>query len=161
MRAGRCRRLRHQRSRRADGVLDDEDPKLFDAKVLETAPTTYRSDVLERDPGSEQCIPDSVALAQEASEELKCLFLQPYASPLIVDRWHTKCRELLSAQVKCSVTLVTCETPYEDEDKSEPYGYWVRPQHKDVDTRRKILRKQLFAAVVMILNLRTICSVSI
>ena len=50
------------------------------------------------------------------------------------------------------VRLVECEPPFSEEDKLEPSAFWLRPHHRDLDTRRRLLGKQTLAGLVAILN---------
>ena len=50
------------------------------------------------------------------------------------------------------VRLVECEPPFSEEDKLEPSAFWLRPHHRDLDARRRQLRKQTLSGLVAILN---------
>merc|ERR1712015_322759 len=70
-----------------------------------------------------------------------------------VDKRHRECaavvRELTG---HTHVRLVECEPPFSEEDKLEPSAFWLRPHHRDVDVRRRLLRKQTLSSLIAVLN---------
>ena len=55
-----------------------------------------------------------------------------------------------------SVRLIVCDPPYEDDPSVSPSAdqtaYWYKPHATTEEARRKLLRKQIFASLVTVLQ---------
>ena len=81
------------------------------------------------------------------------LFLCPYALESAVSKWRSSLAVALRAWCGQRVRMVDCVPPFEDETPGDPRPFWFRPYATTSDARRKLLRKQIFAGIVSILQM--------
>ena len=82
------------------------------------------------------------------------LYLPPYGLSKEISYWFGEIHRVFSTELgkdKGGLRVVQFDPPYED-DTPEATLHYMKPHHHTADGRRKLLRKQIFASIVAVMN---------